>query len=70
MYQKIKKGKKKELRSILHTIYKLNSKYIIDRNVKPKTIKILHENTDKHIVTYSKKFLSYNLESTDHKTTD
>lgn len=44
---------KKELESILHLIYKLNSKWIMDTNVLPKTIKILEGNIDKNLVTFS-----------------
>ena len=60
-------GKKKELVSIPHSIYK----YIMDRNVKPKPIKILWGNRIKILWhSVSQKFIGYNTKSTTHKATN
>lgn len=45
---KEKEKKKKNINSYL-TMYKINPKWIIDLNVKPKIIKVLEKNMDKSL---------------------
>lgn len=40
---------KYELQSIFHTLYKINSRWIIDLNIKPKALKRLEKLQDKNL---------------------
>lgn len=59
----VHKGGKQNFDPYLTSHVKINSKWLIDLNVKPKTLKLLEENMIKSLQPWiSQKFLIYNKE--------
>ena len=48
---------KKEIRTLLNTITKINSKWIKDLNIRPDTIKLLKENISRSLFDITQKYL-------------